>query len=157
MKHVMRAVTVFRRLIIVIFGILLIPQAMNLIPSDYGDKAIIKDLQEDGPVTTYVIDKKMDMDGDVFTVEDIYITPKQVVLQYSIKKQDRNGWSFPNTALTLIDSNGEELISHGGGSSVRAWGENGIMFFDKMKDPNGDLIIKYKWYDREALLNISLP
>ncbi|MEC0091150.1 hypothetical protein [Paenibacillus macquariensis] len=80
MKRVMSAVTAFRRLIIVIFGILLIPQAMNLIPSDYGDKANIKLLQEDGPVTTYVIDKKMDMDGDVFTVEDIYITSKQVVL-----------------------------------------------------------------------------
>ncbi|MDQ0089106.1 hypothetical protein J2T12_002516 [Paenibacillus anaericanus] len=156
MRIVAIAGTIIRRSIIVIFGLLLIIQAIGLVESNSSDKEFIKSLNHDGPVTKYTLNKKIDMDGDIFTAKELYITSKKTVLHYSISKQDPGGWSFPNSAIKLINSNGEELMQHSSSSSSTGRGETGFISFNEMNEPLGSITLKYDWYDRQAELNIPL-
>ncbi|GGH21793.1 DUF5643 domain-containing protein [Paenibacillus segetis] len=156
MKSLKMIATIIRRVVIVIFGILLIIEAINLIPWNSNDKAFITSLEQDGPVNKFVINKTMDMDGDKFTLKKLYSTPKQTVLEYSIKKQDPGGWSFAESAIKIVTSNGEELTMHSGSSSGNHWGATGYINFDELKDPSGNITIKYDWYDRHATYEIPL-
>jgi hypothetical protein len=156
-RYFIIAETVIRRLIIVIYGILLIPAALSLFPSNTG-KESIKLLQQDGPVNKYEINKKMVFDGDVFTVKELYVSSKQVVLHYSIRKQVPEGWSFSQSALKLMTSNGEELMQHSSGSHISPWSENGYInySYSGMKQPIASLSLTFDLYDRYASLQIPL-
>lgn len=156
MRIIAMAGTIIRRSIIVIFGILLIIQAISLIPWNSSDKEFIKSLNQDGPVTKYTLNKKIDMDGDIFTAKELYLTSKKTVLHYSISKQDPGGWSFPNSAIKLISFNGEELMQHSSNSSTEQWGETGFISFDEMNELSEGITLKYEWYDRQTTLDIPL-
>lgn len=138
------------------FAILLIYRLVDFIPWGSSDKNSIKALYQDGQVTEYAIDQNMKMDGDFFTLKTLYITPKQVVIRYSLRRQDPDGWSFPGAAIKLFDSSGKELTQHSSGSDGRAWGETGFIYFDPAKQPQQRFTLKYEWYDRHAELQIPL-
>jgi hypothetical protein len=156
MKRLILAGTVIRRVIIVIFGILLIPQAIALIPGEDNDKAELQALEKDGPVSVYETNAVMNIDQDVFTVNEVYITPKQIVLHYTLHKAEPGGWSFPNSAVKLIGPNGEELFQRSAGSSGKPWGAVGTLYFDAIKGSYKNLKVKYDLYDRQAAVNIPL-
>ncbi|QYR22463.1 hypothetical protein KZ483_05665 [Paenibacillus sp. sptzw28] len=156
MRRLILAGTLVRRVIIVIFGILLIPQAIELFSVEDNSKAELKALEQDGPVSVYETNALMHIDRDVFTVNAVYITPKQIVLHYTLHKAEPGGWSFPHSAVKVIGPNGEEPFQHSAGSNGKPWGTEGTLHFDAIKGSYNSLKVKYDLYDRQATVNIPL-
>ncbi|BBI34251.1 DUF5643 domain-containing protein [Cohnella abietis] len=157
MRHLAIVATVIRRLIIVVFAIILIPKAIEYIPqSDKGGPDNIKALAQDGPVTQYEINKSFEIDKDKFTVDTLFVTPKQVVIHYTYRTKEPSGWSFPSSAIKLFESNGEELVMDSSGNDGRPWGSTGLIYYSALKNTSSSLSLKYEWYDRQATLDLPL-
>ncbi len=148
-----------RRVIIIVFAFLLVPHAIGLISTqvDNGEKETLAELRKEGPLYSRSIDKSLKIDLDTFNTDTLYITPKQVVLKYSIRRGDRGGWSFPTSAIKLLDANGNELFQSSSGSNGTSWGEIGFIHYDAENGPHTSLTLKYDLYDRQATVALLPP
>ncbi|WP_239616758.1 hypothetical protein [Cohnella mopanensis] len=156
MIRVKLAATIIRRIIIIVFAILLLPRILTLIPDNRGDKENIKALEKDGPVVKYDIHQSMLLDQDRFTVNEIYSTPKQVVLRYTYRPKGTAGWSLPENAFKLYDSSGNELRYSGSSSSGTPWGSTGFINYSALIEPTTSMRLVYDWYDRNIELTFPI-
>ncbi|WP_256758083.1 hypothetical protein [Cohnella sp. WQ 127256] len=156
MKGLLQALTIIRRTLIVILAIVMIPQVIDLFPTSSDVKGTIKLLEQDGPVTKYKINKRMEIDLDTFIVKTLYVTPKQVVLHYSYKSKVAGGWSLPQNAFKLFDPRGNELQYRSSTSSGNSRGSTGFLAYDKLTVSASNLNLIFEWYDRKVILNLPL-
>ncbi|UYO07164.1 DUF5643 domain-containing protein [Paenibacillus sp. PSB04] len=155
----MRNVTVgmmIRRLLIFVFAALLLFQLVDWLPWRDGNRLMIADLKNDGRVTAYPVNRKLNMDDDTFTLKELYTTSKRTAIRYAFRKKVRDGWSFPTASVKLLDASGNELIQHGASSTGVPWGENGWIYFDPLPAGTKKLTLRYDWYDRQSELPILL-
>ncbi|OZB90549.1 hypothetical protein CJP46_32470 [Paenibacillus sp. XY044] len=145
-----------RRLLIFVFAALLLFQLVDWLPWRDGSRLMIADLKNDGKVTAYPVNRKLNMDGDTFTVKELYTTSKRAAIRYALRKQEKDGWSFPTASVKLLDASGKELVQHGSSSSEVPWGEHGWIYFDPLPAGTNKLTLRYEWYDRQGELPILL-
>lgn len=119
------ATFLFRRTILVVLVLILMAHHIQnwTCDKDRGMDDTIQALQADGPVTKITVRKCFPIDRDTFTADFVYVTPKQIVVTYAFRaEQKKSVWSFPTMSLKLVTPDGQQLLSHQAGSSGTTWG-----------------------------------
>lgn len=154
-----RVLTVIRRTILAVLIVILIPHYIQVLTenSNRGIGDTIKALQADGEVTTIPVEKSFAIDKDTFSVDSVYVTPKQIMVTYKFHtKQKKDVWSFPAMSMKLVMPDGQELLSHSAGSSGTTWGSIGYISFSLPDKPTDSAHLVYDIYDRYGELEIPL-
>ncbi|MFC5472266.1 hypothetical protein ACFPPD_26635 [Cohnella suwonensis] len=159
MRKIFTALTFLRRVLLFLLLAVLIPTSIDRCSND-GKRGIndhVREVQADGSYTEMMIDRSFSIDDDTLTVDKAYVTPKRILLTYTYRHHNRGySWSFPESTLKLILSDGQQLNYQSGGSSGRSWGQRGQISFLLPKDPIEKAKLVYDWYDRHAELDIPL-
>lgn len=111
---------------------------------DYSDDSIV-----------YKINKSLSIDNDKFIVERLIMDDKDIYIEYKLITFEK-GWTFPDSAITLINSKGKELQGRGSFSSGKIWGEQGVLKYDCDIKDGETIIVRFEWYDRKSDLLIHL-
>ncbi|MHC1684545.1 MAG: DUF5643 domain-containing protein [Clostridiaceae bacterium] len=145
-----------RRGIIIVCLILLIPFIMLVFSSFpegkyYDDQ--LKDLVKNGQAEVIEINKKINIDDDTIYIYRIINTETETNLRYKIL--EKPGWSFSASALVIYDDYGKKQ-HHGGGSSGKIWGEDGLAKYERINKNSKEITIKLEWYDRTGEIVVPL-
>ncbi|MDG0791274.1 hypothetical protein OMP38_10620 [Cohnella ginsengisoli] len=153
------ATFLFRRTILVVLVLILMAHHIQnwTCDKDRGMDDTIQALQADGPVTKITVRKCFPIDRDTFTADFVYVTPKQIVVTYAFRaEQKKSVWSFPTMSLKLVTPDGQQLLSHQAGSSGTTWGETGFVSFNLPNKTAVRATLVYDLYDRHGQIEIPL-
>ncbi|RUS45363.1 hypothetical protein [Cohnella sp. AR92] len=159
MQRLARAHAFFRRTILVILILILIPHYVQRWTDDRdrGLDDTIKALQADGTVTAIKVGRSFPIDKDTFTAESVYVTPKQIAIAFTFHtKQKKDVWSFPAVSLKLVMPDGQALDSHDAGVNGTSWGSTGIVSFELPDKAANHATLVYDLYDRYGHVEIPL-
>ncbi|WP_278246520.1 DUF5643 domain-containing protein [Clostridium lundense] len=101
------------------------------------------------------VGKGFKIDEDTIFIKRIINTEDKTYIRYAVITKEQ-GWSFPGGIIKIFDDKGKQYRNHGGGSSGKVWGQDGLIHFDKLKKDAKYIKLKVEWYDRENELKISL-
>lgn len=143
---------IFRRAIIVICSILLIPLLISSIPEGKYFNKDLQDKVKSSDAKVIEVNKEWKIDNDTIIIQRIITTDKNTYIRIRYV-QSQIGWSFPFSAIELYDDKGKKNIS-GGEAKGKLWGEDGINVYDRLNDNCKEITLKLQWYDRKMELKI---
>lgn len=138
---------IVRRIITFICILFLIPEIFRVIPNlkvEYSDKSII-----------YEINQSLLIDNDKFIVNRLITDDNYTYIEYKVIRFEE-GWSFPESAISLIDSKGKKLQQRGSHSSGKVWGSEGVIKFEPAIKDVEPIILRFECYDRRYDLSLKL-
>lgn len=142
----------FRRTVIVICAILLIPLIFCSISEGKYFYKELKAKVDNGIARVIEVNKKLKIDDDAIIIQRIIITDKNTYVRVRYV-QSQPGWSFPLSSIVLYDNKGK-VDYYAGEGSGRLWGEEGINEYNQIGNDCKKIIIKLQWYDRKQELDI---
>lgn len=145
-------VKVFRRVIITICIILLIPLLISSIPEGKYFNNELKGKVKSGAAQVIEVNKKWKIDDDTIIIQRIINTDKNTYVRVRYV-QDQPGWSFPLETIELYDDRGKKHM--GSGEEIgKLWGEEGIIEYDRTSADCKEITLKLQRYDRKMELKI---
>src|SRR3569832_421591 len=110
MLRLARALTFIRRVLLVVFILLLLPHYIERlnVNKGWGINDPLQVLQADGGITEIPIGQSIKIDEDTFTADTVYITSKLIMMTYTYRvEQTRNARSLSAMSLKLVTPAGE--------------------------------------------------
>jgi hypothetical protein len=147
---------IVRRLIIIITFILLIPNMISLIASLRSDvpKEIRRQIKE-GSAQQFELNKVVSLDQDKIKFKHLIVTAKETLLIYEVHEKEP-GWSFPDSAIKLMDEHGNVFQNDGSSSSGESWGQLAINYYDPLPKDTNLVVLDFNWYDRTFQTELTL-
>jgi hypothetical protein len=140
----------------VIALISLIPSIISLFGSVTSDipKEIRQQIKE-GSAQQFKLNKVVTLDQDKIKFKHLIVKTNETLLIYEVHKKEP-GWSFPDSALKLIDEQGNFYQNDGGSSTGEPWGQMSINHYDPLPKQTKKVVLNFNWYDRSFQTELTL-
>ncbi|WP_223701210.1 DUF5643 domain-containing protein [Sutcliffiella deserti] len=146
-----------RRIIIIVCLLALVPNLISLATSPF-DSVLpdeVKRQIKSGDAKAVKLNEEISFGQDTIHLQQLVFLEDETVLQFKVRKKEQ-GWSFPDGALKIVDSEGETLTMRGGGSSGTPGGSDNLNYYEKLPWDTNEITISIEWYDRSYEEVISL-
>lgn len=144
-----------RRSIITVCILVLALSWANSFPESKYYYDNMKEQVKEGKAKVIEVDKALNFDNDKFYIRRIINTEDKTYIRFSYIKKEQ-GWSFPDSSISIVDDKGNIYPSHGSGASGKMWGQEGLMSFDRINSDAKQITVKLNWFDRNDQMMISL-
>lgn len=144
---------VFRRSIIIICSVLLIPIIVSSIPSGkYFDSYWKKEMTSNN-AKVIEVNKSWKIDNASIIIQSVILNDKYAYIRSRYVSFER-GWSFPLQAIEIYDDKGKKYMNVGSVGEGKLWGEEGMAKYEKIPKDCKEIILKLKYYDRKVEMKI---
>lgn len=146
---------ILRRGIILVCVLFLVSYLIGMWPENKYYSPELKSQVEKGTAQVIEVNKSFKIDRDKMKIMRLIKTADRTYIRFALIKKEE-GWTFPDSSIKIIDDKGREYQCYGGGSSGKAWGEEGLLQTEPIAEDISQITIKFQWFDRENHLVIPL-
>lgn len=144
---------IFRRAIIIICSVLLIPLIVSSIPSGkYFDGHWEEEMtSKNGKIME--VNKKWKIDNATIVIQSVIINDEHAYIRSRCISFEP-GWNFPLDSIKIYDDNGKRYMNVASEGKGRLWGGEEITEYEKIPKDCKEIILKLQCYDRTAEMKI---
>ncbi|WP_234117276.1 DUF5643 domain-containing protein [Clostridium hydrogenum] len=143
----------FRRTIIIICSILLIPIILTSIPSGKYLNSYWKKIMIGENAKVIEVNKKWKIDNASIIIQRVIITDKHVYIRARYVSLEI-GWSFDFGSIEMYDDKGKRYFNSTGEGRGKLWGGEEITQYEKVPKDCKEITLRLQCYDRKAELKI---